>query len=108
MNRTTIKCLTPSVSDDPDSIWKEQVILSVSMNGQDFNDDSSEIQFTFIGNGSALVFWPYVIACLLIALLLIALIVFCSALLQRVSFENMSKPATRMKQRSYVIRDPYD
>ena len=81
VNKTTIKCLTPSVSDDPDSIWKEQVILSVSMNGQDFNDDSSEIQFTFIGNGSALVFWPYVIACLLIALLLIALIVFCSALL---------------------------
>ena len=25
VNKTAIKCLTPSVSDDPDSIWKETV-----------------------------------------------------------------------------------
>ena len=81
VNRTTIKCVTPSVSDDPDSIWREAVKLTVALNGQDFNDESSEVEFTFVGRGSTLVFWPYVVGTLLIGLLLIALIVFCSALL---------------------------
>lgn len=81
--------MTPSVSEDPDDIWKETVIIAVAMNGQDFDEENSEAEFTFVGTGSTLVFWPYVIACILIGLLIIALIMFCSAMLQKVSFEKM-------------------
>jgi hypothetical protein len=33
LNKTTIKCVTPSVSDDPDSIWRETVRITVALNG---------------------------------------------------------------------------
>jgi hypothetical protein len=33
VNKTAIKCVTPSVQDDPDSIWRESVKLSVALNG---------------------------------------------------------------------------
>jgi len=87
------------------------VKLSVALNGQDFDEDNSEVEFTFVGTGSTLVFWPYVIGTLLIGLLLIALVVFCSALLQKFSFERviaMQSSARENKSRPYVIRDPYD
>ena len=87
VNKTTIKCVTPTVQDDPDSIWRETVQIAVALNGQDFDEDNSEVDFTFVGTGSTLVFWPYVIGTLLIGLLLVALFVFCSALWQ----EKMSK-----------------
>ena len=112
VNKTTIKCLTPSVTDDPDSIWRETVKLTVALNGQDFDEDTSEVDFTFVGTGSTLVFWPYVIGTLLIGLLLVALIMFCSALLQKVSFERViavqRNSSMRLKNKPYVIRDPYD
>lgn len=111
VNKTTIKCVTPSVSDDPDSIWKETVRITVALNGQDFDEDNSEVDFTFVGTGSTLVFWPYVIGTLLIGLLLVALIVFCSALLQQASFERVVALKSNVRQsrsRPYVIRDPYD
>jgi hypothetical protein len=49
INKTAIKCLTPSISEDPDDIWKETVRLTVALNGQDFDEDSSDIDFTFVG-----------------------------------------------------------
>ena len=81
VNKTTIKCITPSVSDDPDSIWRETVKVTVALNGQDFDEENSDTDFTFVGTGSTLVFWPYVVGTLLIGLLVVALVVFCSALL---------------------------
>ena len=112
VNKTTIKCVTPSVSDDPDSIWKETVQITVAMNGQDFDEDSSDVDFTFVGTGSTLVFWPYVIGTLLIGLLLIALIMFCSTLLQNVSFERVmaqkqQSSSMKLRNKSFVYRDPY-
>lgn len=89
VNKTTIKCVTPSISEDPSSIRRETVKLTVALNGQDFDEDSSEVDFSFVGTGSSLSFWPYVIGTLLIGLLLVALIVFCSALLQKASFDNV-------------------
>lgn len=111
VNKTTIKCITPTVQDDPDSIWRETVRITVALNGQDFDEDSSDVDFTFVGTGSTLVFWPYVVGTLLIGLLLVALIVFCSALLQKYfSFEKVSATQhnVRVRNRPYVIRDPYD
>ena len=80
INKTTIKCLTPTNNEDPDSIWRETVKLTVALNGQDFDEDS-DLDFTFIGTGSSLVLWPWIIGTLLLALLKLALIVCCSALL---------------------------
>ena len=111
VNKTTIRCVTPSVQDDPESIWKETVKITVALNGQDFDEETSDVDFTFVGTGSTLVFWPYVIGTLLIGLLLIALIVFCSALLQKASFERViafKSSARQQRNRAYVIRDPYD
>jgi hypothetical protein len=110
VNKTAIKCVTPSIPDDPDSIWRESVRVTVALNGQDFDEENSDVDFTFVGTGSTLVFWPYVIGTLLIGLFLVALIVFCSALLQKASFERVVafKQNVRTRERAYVIRDPYD
>lgn len=89
VNKTTIKCITPTVQDDPEDIWRETVRITVALNGQDFDEEQSDADFTFIGTGSTLVFWPYVLGTLLIGLLLVALIVFCSALLNNISIPNI-------------------
>jgi len=36
INSTTIKCTSPSGDEEPDDIYRETVVLSVAMNGQDF------------------------------------------------------------------------
>ena len=48
------------------------------MNGVDHEVESSELEFTFIGTGTYLVFWPFLVGALLIGLLIVALIL-CSA-----------------------------
>lgn len=108
VNRTTIKCITPSVQEDPESIWKETIKLTVALNGQDFDEENSDLDFSFVGSGSTLVFWPWVLGTLLVGLLLVALVVFCSALLNAVNVENISKRPVSRAARPHVIRDPYD
>jgi len=41
-NSTTIKCLTPSVPDDPDDIYEEEVDFLVTLNGFDYDNDNSD------------------------------------------------------------------
>jgi len=38
VNSTALKCVTPSVSDDPEDIYREKVKFTISMNGFDFDD----------------------------------------------------------------------
>lgn len=107
VNRTTIKCITPSVQEDPEDIWRETVKLTVALNGQDFDEDNSDLDFSFVGSGSTLAFWPWVLGTLLVGLLLVALVVFCSALLNMANVNNIVKrPVSR--QRPHVIRDAYE
>ena len=73
------------MEDDPDSIYRETVKLTVAMNGQDHDEDSSQAEFTFVGTGTYLVFWPFIIGALLLGLLIVALVVCCTALFQRLS-----------------------
>ncbi len=96
--------------DDPDSIWRETVKVTVAMNGNDFDEDKSEAEFTFVGTGSTMVFWPYIIGILLIGLLLVALVLLCSALWQKFSLEQSiaKQSSSRQRNRPYVIRDPYE
>lgn len=68
-------CITPSVPDDPESIYRETVTVAVAMNGQDFNEDYSSATFTFIGTGSNLAIWHFILGTLLIGLLVIACVV---------------------------------
>jgi hypothetical protein len=104
INKTTIMCLTPRVNEDPQDYIKEIVPLRVTLNGQDYTEDEEGIDFAFIGTGSALKFWPWILAILLFGLLIVALILFCSALLNKVQVEK----AAPRKNRPYVIRDAYD
>ena len=78
INETVIKCVTPAVDDDPESIYREAVKLTVAMNGVDHDEMASQIEFTFIGTGTYLVFWPLIIGGLLITLLITALILCCA------------------------------
>jgi hypothetical protein len=80
INETVIKCVTPSIEDEPDSIYREVVKLTVAMNGVDHDESSSTIEFTFVGTGTYLVFWPFIIGALLIGLLIVALVLCCTTI----------------------------
>jgi hypothetical protein len=41
INETVIKCVTPSVEDDPDSVYRETVKLTIAMNGVDHEEETS-------------------------------------------------------------------
>jgi hypothetical protein len=80
VNSTTIKCTTPPVGDDtPDSIYRETVILSVAMNGQDFEEDATSTEFTFVGTAPYISFATIVMTLLAIAFVAYAVTVCTSA-----------------------------
>ena len=81
--------MSPSVEDDPDSIYRENVKLTVAMNGVDHEELTSELEFTFVGTGTYMVFWPFLIGALLIGLLITALILCSATLFQKISMEDM-------------------
>ena len=39
VNSTLVKCITPNIEEDPANIYREEVQLSVALNGQNFNED---------------------------------------------------------------------
>jgi len=54
LNETAVKCVSPSIPEDPEDIGRENVPFQVSMNGQDFGgDDENDVEFTFAGTGSS-------------------------------------------------------
>jgi hypothetical protein len=73
VNQTTILCLTPNIQDDPEDISTETVQVTVAMNGVDYNDDSSEVDFTFIGTGGVVPVWVIVMGTLIFGLLIVAM-----------------------------------
>jgi len=82
VNQTTILCLTPNIQDDPEDISTETVQVTVAMNGVDYNDDSSEVDFTFIGTGGVVPVWVIVMGTLIFGLLIVAMVV-CLSSVQR-------------------------
>jgi hypothetical protein len=102
INQTTIMCITPSVPDDPESIYRETVAVTVAMNGQDFNEDYSEATFTFVGTGSNLAIWHFILGTLLIGLLVIALVVCMTSFTP-----PTDQKAGPMKADPMIIRDNY-
>ena len=67
INSTTIRCTTPATDEPPDTIYKEAVTVSVSMNGQDFMEESSEVEFTFVGTAPYISFMTILLALLAVA-----------------------------------------
>jgi hypothetical protein len=76
VNSTALKCVTPSVTDDPEDIYREKVKFTLAMNGFDFDDETSTNDFTFVGTGYSLGLLPQILGILLIGVLIVAGIVF--------------------------------
>ena len=74
VNSTAIKCVTPSVPDDPENIYREEVEFGVSMNGYDFRGEPSP--FVFVGTGSQAGLMPTILLILFGGILIGALIYF--------------------------------
>lgn len=76
VNSTALKCVTPSVTDDPEDIYREKVKFTIAMNGYDFDEDTTTQDFTFVGTGYSLGLLPQILGILLMGVLIIAGIVF--------------------------------
>lgn len=97
MNSTALKCVTPSVTDDPEDIYREKVKFSLAMNGFDFDDDTSTNDFTFVGTGYSLGLLPQILGILLIGVVIVAVIVFIQNY-----YVYLSRAFDTQPQRPYV------
>ena len=72
----TVKCATPSIADDPNDIYAEEVSFSVSMNGLTFPEEGAESTkaFVFEGTGEPMGLLPMVLLILALGVLFAALI----------------------------------
>ena len=57
INEKVVRCRTPTIEDDPGSVYREEVQVTIAMNGKDFDETNSVVYFTFVGTGTYLVFW---------------------------------------------------
>jgi hypothetical protein len=67
LNSTHVKCVTPSMSESPQDIHRETVVFSLAMNGLSFDEDTSSLEYTFVGTGSMIGMKWVVIAILCLA-----------------------------------------
>ena len=79
MNSTTILCLSPNILEDPSDIYQETVTVTVAMNGVDFNDENSELEFMFTGTGGRMSTWVIVMGTLIFGLLIVSVMIFFTA-----------------------------
>jgi len=80
INRTTILCLTPNIQDDPADISEETVQVTVAMNGIDFNDEYSEVEYAFVGTGGNISVWIIIMATFIFGLLIVSILIFLGGL----------------------------
>jgi hypothetical protein len=74
VDERTLKCITPSVPDDPNDIAIEEISFSVSMNGLTFAEEDSEetLPFTFEGTAEPMGLLPVVLMIFAIGALIAA------------------------------------
>lgn len=97
VNETSIKCVTPSVLDEPDDVYRELVTFSIAMNGYDYDFEVNSFDFTFVGTGSYFGLGPAILGILLVGVVLIAFILFTQNYYQSLSLSgshNESRPNT--------------
>lgn len=87
VDEQTIKCTTPSIADDPNDIYVEEISFSVSLNGMTFPEEGEDttLPFTFEGTGEAAGLLPVVLFIVALGLLIAAFIYYCSA---SISFQS--------------------
>lgn len=100
INKTTILCLTPHITEDPKDISQETVVLSVAMNGVDFDEDS-DLEFTFEGTGTTLSTWVIVLGCLIIGLLIVSIAIFIGG------FQEYMRVQKQQSRQSYVTQNQF-
>ena len=76
------------MEDEPDSIYRETVTLTVAMNGVDHEEATSEIEFTFVGTGTYFQLWPFLIGVLLLSLLVVAIVLCSATIFQKISIQD--------------------
>ena len=74
INSTHVMCVSPRITGHPDDYYREEVLVKVAINGQDFQDVESEAYITFVGTGRPKGFIQFIVATLLIALLVIIIV----------------------------------
>lgn len=102
INSTTVKCVTPSVSDNPENIFRETVPLVLAQNGQNYNEYDSQTKYTFVGTANEGSFWPWIIALVLIFILLIV-VVLCIAIYFQQQGTQSSVAAYYDENQPYVV-----
>jgi len=80
INKTTILCLTPNIQEDPSDISEETVEVTVALNGIDFNDDYSSVEFVFVGTGGSISTWVIIMGTLIFGLLIVSVLIFLGGL----------------------------
>lgn len=86
INRTTLLCLSPNIQEDPSDIYQETVVVTIAMNGVDFNEENSELEFMFFGTGGRISTWVIVMGTLIFGLLIVSVLIFFSALQEFMSW----------------------
>lgn len=86
VNRTMIRCITPSIDDDSD-IAREEVELAIALNGYDFISNS-DIPFTFIGPSSGTMIWYYLLLIFFLIALILALSTCISSYLNKMRSQS--------------------
>lgn len=101
MNETVVMCVTPHIQGRPEDYGTEKVQVTVAMNGQDFNEMSSDAYVAFVGTGSGKgLLWALILS-LLLALLLLGTCFLCWA-------RFVKPPTGKDKPMSYVESDARD
>lgn len=78
INETTVMCVTPHIQGRPEDYARETVLVTVAMNGQDFNDVRSDAYVTFVGTGSDSKMLKALFLVLLLTLLILACFAICT------------------------------
>ena len=74
VNSTAVKCTTPPTDEPPENIYKEEVTVSVAMNGQDFLEDTSTASLTFVGTAPYISFVTVLMVILAVAFVVISFV----------------------------------
>lgn len=92
VNSSAVLCLTPNIPGTSDDYATELVTVGVAMNGQDSNEETSNAKVTFVGTGSSMVVWQFILKAIIIALILLGVFACC------IGAYNAFKPTQRIKQ----------
>lgn len=99
-------CLTPNIQDDPADISEESVTVTVAMNGVDFNDDYSEVEFIFVGTGGSISVLVVILGTLIFGLLIVSVLIFVGGLqefIKQKSREEVPRPSyTHINERGNI------